>query len=103
MIKTFANLAIVAAALVSTAPAVAQSVVVPYGDLNLASAAGAETLEKRLKVAAIRVCGFEQAPGLAETLSVKKCRAGVLDTARPQVSQAIAMRSAGSISVTASR
>ena len=78
-------------------------VFVPYGDLNLASAAGAATLEARIKAVANRVCGVEQAPGLAETDRVQDCRANVLDSARPQISQALAMGGTGSVALAASR
>lgn len=70
---------------------------VPYGDLNLASAAGARTLENRIEAAADRICGFPKAPGLAETLRVQDCRDDVLNSARPQVSRALAMNDQGAI------
>ena len=71
--------------------------VVPYGDLNLASAAGARTLENRIEAAADRLCGFPEAPGLNESLRVKDCREGVMNSARPQISRAMAMNDKGTI------
>ena len=105
--KTIVTLAAAVAALAAM-PCQAQSpadgaVLVPYGDLNLASASGAATLERRIKAAANRICGVEQAPGLAETLSVQGCRADVFDSARPQISKALAMNGSGSVSLAASR
>ena len=76
---------------------------VPYSDLNLASAAGARTLEYRIKAAANRLCGVEQAPGLAESERVQGCRDSVIDSARPQISQALAMNGTGSVALAASR
>ncbi len=70
---------------------------VPYGDLNLASAAGARTLENRIEAAADRICGFPQAPGLTEALRVQDCRDDVLNSARPQVSRALAMNDTSAI------
>ena len=70
---------------------------VPYGDLNLASAAGARRLEGRIEAAADRICGVPQAPGLAEALRVQDCRDDVLNSARPQVSRAMAMNDKGTI------
>ena len=101
----------VAAALLPAIPALAQPeadadtyvVSVPYGDLNLASAAGARTLDNRLKAVAKRLCGVEQAPGLVEMTRVHGCREDVLGSAQSQISQALAMRGTGSVSLAASR
>src|SRR3546814_14755293 len=68
---------------------------VSYSDLNLASAAGARTLENRIEAAADRICGFTQAPGLVEALRVKSCRDDVLNSARPQVSRSSEARRVG--------
>lgn len=105
--KTLVTLAAAAVAF-SAIPCQAQSpadgtVLVPYGDLNLASASGAAALERRIKAAANRICGTEQAPGLAETLSVQGCRDDVFESARPQISKALAMNGSGSVSLAASR
>lgn len=108
--KIIATLALAAAA-VSALPAQAQPDVppetivafVPYDDLNLESAAGARTLENRIKAAANRLCGAPQAPGLAESERVEACREDVLGSARPQIDEALAMAGTGSVALAASR
>lgn len=72
---------------------------VSYSDLNLASAAGARTLENRIEAAADRICGFTKAPGLVEALRVQSCRDDVLNSARPQVSRAVAMKDDGRVAL----
>ncbi len=48
-------------ALASTAtPALAETMVVHYSDLNLASEDGQVTLQKRIDAAAKKVCGYEE-------------------------------------------
>src|SRR3546814_19840413 len=65
---------------------------VSYSDLNLASAAGARTLENRIEVAADRICGFTQAPRLVEALRVHNCRDAGFNSARPQANPAVAIQ-----------
>ena len=105
--KKFVTLAVAAIAVFAALPAQAQTqaaeesfvAFVPYGDLNLASAAGARTLENRIEAAADRICGFTQAPGLAEALRVQSCRDDVLNSARPQVGRAVAMKDDGRVAL----
>jgi UrcA family protein len=54
MIKT--ALALAAATLLHAAPAAAQTVRVPFGDLNLSTAAGAEAFDARAAAAARAAC-----------------------------------------------
>lgn len=54
MIKT--ALALAAASLLYAAPAAAQTVRVPFGDLNLSTAAGAATFDARAAAAAREAC-----------------------------------------------
>lgn len=54
MIKT--ALALAAATLLYAAPAAAQTVRVPFGDLNLSTAAGAEAFDARTAAAARQAC-----------------------------------------------
>jgi UrcA family protein len=54
MIRT--ALALAAATLLYAAPAAAQTVRVPFGDLNLSTAAGAETFDARAAAAARQTC-----------------------------------------------
>ena len=51
-------LALAAAALLYAAPAAAQTVRVPFGDLNLSTAAGAEIFDARAAAAARAACAF---------------------------------------------
>lgn len=107
MIKMLVQVALATAAF-AAAPAIAQNAdtreeSVYYGDLNLASQQGAAALEGRVKAAARRICGVEQAPGLAEHMGIRTCRAEVLAGARPQMSAALARQGSGSVVVAASR
>jgi UrcA family protein len=96
--KTFLSLAMAAAA-ISASPAGAHTIQisddgryrisVPYGDLNLASPAGVQRLEGRLKAATNAVCGTPRAMGLAEAREVGACRRNVRDVARPQMALAL--------------
>ena len=56
MIKT--ALALAAASLLYAAPAAAQTVRVPFGDLNLSTAAGAGTFDARAAAAAREACAI---------------------------------------------
>ena len=58
---------------------------VPYGDLNLASPAGVQTLEGRLRAAARAFCGTPTAKGFVEAREIGDCRRNVMEVARPQL------------------
>lgn len=75
---------------------------VPYGDLNLATPAGARALEGRLKAAARSLCGAPTAQGFAEARAVGDCRRNVMDVARPQMTLAL-NRGKGSIAIAGGR
>jgi UrcA family protein len=97
---------VLAAAALAAVPAFAQepmSIAVPYGDLNLASSDGSALLKARVKAAARRICGIEQAPGLAEHLPIRTCRAEVFASAKPQMLAALNGQGSGSVVVAASR
>ena len=59
--------------------------VVNYGDLNLATAAGARTLYQRLSVAAQEVCPIQDARSLAQVAHSHTCRAEAVARAVRQV------------------
>jgi UrcA family protein len=103
MIKTL----VLAAAAFAAVPAFAQdaktSILVPFGDLNLASAEGSAALDARVKAASRKICGVAQAPGLTEMLALQSCRASVLESARPQMTAALSRGGSGSVIVAASR
>lgn len=46
-------------AVLASVPATAKEMAVEYGDLNLTSAKGQQTLERRLEAAARSVCGYD--------------------------------------------
>jgi len=63
MIKTrfaAAALALGLSAATVSAPAFAEEVTVSYKDLNLASADGQKTLDRRISKAAKKVCGYDE-------------------------------------------
>ncbi|HWQ86025.1 UrcA family protein [Brevundimonas sp.] len=64
-------LALAAAALLYAAPAAAQTVRVPFGDLNLSTAAGAEAFDARAAEAGRAVCTLGSAR-LVNTTCVKR-------------------------------
>lgn len=83
MYKTIVSAIAIAAAL----PATAESVVVPTHDLDLASTAGMDRLERRIASAARRVCGDigSSARGVHERLQITACVARAKATAASQV------------------
>lgn len=106
MFKTLASAALAAAAAFAAVPASAEAptkIMVSYADLDLASAGGSAALEGRIKQAARHICGSEQAPGLVEAEMVRKCRADVISSARPQLSAALSRGGTGTVVVAASR
>lgn len=61
------------------------SAVVNYGDLNLATVAGARTLYQRLAAAALEVCPIQDAHSLADVAHSHTCRAEAVARAVRQV------------------
>lgn len=59
MKKTLATIAALGLAATSTV-ATAESVLVPYEDLNLSSQAGQKVLDRRIDRAAKKVCGYDE-------------------------------------------
>lgn len=112
--KTLLPLAVAAAATFAASPAGAHSIhisddggyriSIPYGDLNLASPAGARTLQGRLKAASRAACGgTPKVMGLAEARAFETCRRNVLEVARPKLSLALEPRDSGNIALAARR
>lgn len=84
--------ALLTAPLALAVPAFAESPsrseVVKYNDLDLSSAAGAETLYSRLKVATWRVCrDVVSSSGLPAMMDRSACQAELLETAVKDVNQ----------------
>lgn len=83
----------VAAALV--VPTVSQaadlaSVTISYADLDLASAAGADSLQRRINFAARVVCGYEDSRQYDLVVATNACRSGAIEGARPAYEAALA-------------
>ncbi len=59
----------------SATTAQAESISIPYKDLNLDTAAGQKTLERRIDKAARKVCGYDRQPtgSRIPDLSVRAC------------------------------
>lgn len=66
------------------------SVRVSYADLNLASGAGLATLEGRVRRAAKKLCVDHRVEDLGREMAGRACVAAALDSARPQIEQALA-------------
>jgi UrcA family protein len=84
-------LALAAAAAAAATPAIAQngSVTIGYGDLNLASQAGRNVLDRRIDGAARQLCGEVSPLELKRIALGRTCRAGVLADARAQLARVI--------------
>lgn len=74
---------------------------VRYADLDLATTAGRQTLDRRISAAVERVCGSAEMRDLAAMAAVRQCRHAALKGAQPQLAQimgrqpmALAMRGA---------
>ncbi len=78
-------------ALVASTPCLAEAPdtevkreVVSYGDLDISTASGRATLDRRISVAAYRVC-YEPGFSLQDTFRHGRCRAATIADARRQV------------------
>jgi len=93
MIRTMISTLVLGAALVSTAPALAQdavSVHVPYGDLNLTSDKGQRAFHARLEDAAVKICGATDRRDPAYESLQKPCLTEVWSDANKQEREVIA-------------
>ena len=84
------KLIVAAAAVALSAPAFAASepvdtAIVEYGDLNLSSARGVATLQRRINHAAKQVCGEVPSREIALRQEVIDCQAGVIANAAAQL------------------
>jgi UrcA family protein len=93
MFANFARATALGAVLLVSLPAAAgtsKSVLVSYSDLNLTSAAGKQTFERRIASAAVAVCGNPAAQrDLVASAHRKRCVMAALDSARPAVELAL--------------
>lgn len=76
-------------ALTAAVPAVAETRVVRYDDLNLSSPAGLERLDRRIDAATRQVCGADETyrSSLADRGAVRKCIAEAKARAADQVAR----------------
>jgi len=90
-IPAFAALLIASALIVPTVSQAAQSntVLVSYADLNLASARGANILEKRISIAARIVCEIEDSREFALAQATMVCRNQAISDAQPAFDAAL--------------
>jgi len=99
---------LIAAAAMLSAPALAQPVIVngaptdlpsvrvSFADLNIGSAAGRSSLERRIDVAAAHVCSDAPARmGLDDTMSIRGCVVRAKASGRRQIDTLLAARANG--------
>lgn len=100
----FVAIAALAAAGTLVIPTVSQanelnSVSISYADLNLASEVGAQTLERRINVAASVVCGYQESKQYDVVVATKVCRTGAIEGARPAYEAAVSAARHGTVTV----
>ena len=87
-----AALTVAAALVVPTVSQAAElgSVTISYADLNLATPAGADRLQRRINFAARVVCGYEDSRQYDVVVATNGCRSGAIEGARPAYEAALA-------------
>lgn len=95
MLKAIPVAAALAAATALVVPTVSRanetnSVRVSYADLNLASSAGQQSLERRIDFAARVVCELEDSRQLPLAMAAKSCRSDAISGAQPAFMSAVA-------------
>ncbi|HEY6049389.1 MAG TPA: UrcA family protein [Sphingomicrobium sp.] len=104
MLKAIPALAALAVATVLVTPTVSQaaesdSFRVSYADLNLASNAGQQTLQRRIAHGARVVCVIEDSRELALSTATNICRSDAVARARPAYEAAVASARQGMVTV----
>lgn len=101
VIPAFAAVAAAAALLVPTVSHAAESnsVRVSYADLNLASDAGANVLQRRIVFAARVACVYEDSRQMDFASEVNFCRNDAIDRAHPAYEAAVAAARHGTVIV----
>ena len=66
-----------------------QRIIVPYQDLDLATRTGSAVLERRVRAAAMKICGVADFDDFPETRDLDGCHQVVMATARAQVAAAV--------------
>lgn len=90
-----AALAVTASAHPAFAEPVTQTVVVQHSDLDLATPAGAKSLQHRVWRAVVAVCGATSEFDIAGKNDIRQCRRDTLQVASAKADQAIAGISRG--------
>jgi UrcA family protein len=100
-LPAFAALVVAAVCVVPTVTQAAElnSVRVSYADLNLASEAGQNNLQRRITFAARIACQFEDSRQLDLARAVNFCRSDAIDRAQPAYEQAVAQARHGVVIV----
>ena len=83
------NIALAAAPAIAQAPA---GIAVSFADLNLASVAGRDILDRRIAGAAEQLCGQARAVELSWAAAVETCRAETIALTQPQRNAAVGLR-----------
>jgi len=104
MLKPVLAVAAVVVASALVVPTVSQaaeshSVRVSYADLNLASDRGQQSLQRRMKYAAVTVCEIEDSRELALAAATNACRSTAIADARPAYEAAVAAARRPSVEV----
>lgn len=86
---------------VTAEPIQSDSVTVSIADLDLTSAAGQRTFERRLARAVVELCGEAADVDLAGRNAVRKCRADTMAQAHAAKDQRLAQRSSDAIQIAA--
>lgn len=89
------------AALALATPAMAEhgEAVIAFADLDLSSASGTARLERRVKHAAVDICGEMPSRGIAERMRVAACHNEVKANAAAQLEPVLEAARAGNISL----
>lgn len=88
MIKRTLIFAAALGTMLAVQPALAESIAVPFNDLDLSTEAGQKELDKRIEVAARKVCGFDEA-SVGTRITTREEKACVAD-ARKQLEKRLA-------------
>jgi UrcA family protein len=100
-IPAFAAVVVATAFVVPTVSQAAESnsVRVSYADLNLASYAGQDSLQRRIGFAARVVCEIEDSRQLDVASATNLCRSDTIESARPAYEAAVASARRGTVIV----
>jgi len=104
MVKSLPALTAILFAATSAVPTASQaqdvnSVRIAYADLNLASDAGANVLQQRIRLAAQVACGYEDSRQYDVMMATKTCRTKAVAGARPAFEAALATARHPSVTV----